>query len=83
MKRVVVLACIVMASIVASTWTSLNAQQPAAAQGREGGAGRGAAPGVGAAQKVAANLFMIPVPAGTPRLRHGQRRRAGRYQAGQ
>ena len=60
MKRVIVLASIVMASIVASTWTSLNAQQPAAGQGREGGAGRGAAPGVGPAQKVANNLFMIP-----------------------
>jgi len=60
MKRVVVLASIVMASIVAATWTGLSAQQPAAGQGREGGAGRGAAPGVGAAQKVANNLFMIP-----------------------
>jgi cyclase len=46
MKRVVVLGIIVMASIMTSAWVTLVAQQPAQ--------------GVGAAQKVANNLFMIP-----------------------
>lgn len=59
MRRVVVLGSIVMASVAASAWTSLSAQQPAQGQGGgRGGAAAGA--GVGAIQKVANNLYMIP-----------------------
>jgi cyclase len=56
MKRVLVLGTIVMTSVMASIL--VNAQQPAAAppQGRAGGP----AQGVGAIQKVAGNVYMIP-----------------------
>ena len=54
MRRVVVLGAVVAASILGSAWSTLRAQQPAAAPGR------GPAPGVGAIQKVAGNVYMIP-----------------------
>ena len=58
MKRLMVFAVIVMASVLATAWTNLTAQQPAApAPGRGGGA---PAQGVGAIQKVAGNVYMIP-----------------------
>ena len=60
MTRILVLGIIVLASVMTTAWTNLNAQQPPAGQGRDGGAGRGAAPGVGAAQKVAGNIYLIP-----------------------
>lgn len=61
MRRVFVLGSIVAASLVTVAWGTLSAQQPAAGQGRAGGAGRGAAGGgVGAIQKVASNVYMIP-----------------------
>src|SRR5512145_1832482 len=53
MRRLVVLGVIVFTCVLAAAWTNLNAQQPAAA-------GRGPAPGVGAIQKVAGNVYMIP-----------------------
>ena len=57
MRRVLVLGTIVMASVLTSVWATVNAQQPAAApQGRAGGP----PPGVGAIQKVATNLYMVP-----------------------
>jgi glyoxylase-like metal-dependent hydrolase (beta-lactamase superfamily II) len=63
MKRVMVLGGIVFTFVLAAAWTSMTAQQaPAAGQGREGAAGRGAAPGggVGAIQKVTGNIYWIP-----------------------
>ena len=60
MRRLFVLGVILMASVLATAWTNLKAQQPAAGQGREAGPGRGAAQGVGAIQKVAGNVYMIP-----------------------
>jgi cyclase len=61
MRRAFVLGVIVMASAMATAWTSLIAQQPPAGQGREAGPARGGAPpGVGPIQKVTADLYMIP-----------------------
>ena len=60
MRRLFVLGVILMASVLATAWTNLKAQQPAAGQGREAGPGRGAAQGVGVIQKVAGNVYMIP-----------------------
>jgi cyclase len=59
MRRVIVLGVLAIAGTTATAWTSLSAQQPAAGQA---GPGRGAAPaqGVGAIQKVAGNVYMIP-----------------------
>ena len=60
MKRLFVLGMIVAAGITAA----VNAQQPAAGQGREGGRGRGGGGGaaqvVGKIEKVAENLYMVP-----------------------
>ena len=56
MRRAIVLGLIVMASVAAAAWGTVNAQQPAPAPA----AGRGPAPGVGMIQKVKDNLFMIP-----------------------
>jgi glyoxylase-like metal-dependent hydrolase (beta-lactamase superfamily II) len=46
-----------MASVLATAWTNLKAQQPAAPAPGRGGA---AAQGVGQIQKVAGNVYMIP-----------------------
>jgi cyclase len=56
MRRVFVLGVIVAASVAGSAWSSLRAQQPAAPPA----GGRGPAPGVGAIQKVAGNVYMVP-----------------------
>jgi glyoxylase-like metal-dependent hydrolase (beta-lactamase superfamily II) len=50
-----------LACVLAAAWTDLTAQQPQqpAAPGAPA-AGRGPAPGVGAIQKVAGNVYMIP-----------------------
>jgi cyclase len=56
MRRVFVLGSIVFVCVLAAAWTNVTAQQqPAAPQ-----AGRGPAPGVGAIQKVAGNVYWIP-----------------------
>jgi cyclase len=61
MRRLFVLGFIVFVCVLAAAWTGVTAQQPPAGQGREGAAGRGgAAQGVGAIQKVAGNVYMIP-----------------------
>ena len=61
MRRLFVLGFIVFVCVLAAAWTGVTAQQPPAGQGREGAAGRGAAAqGVGAIQKVAGNVYMIP-----------------------
>jgi glyoxylase-like metal-dependent hydrolase (beta-lactamase superfamily II) len=59
MKRTYVLGLIVVAGVLSSALATVGAQQPGAAAPQ--GAGRGAAGGgVGAIQKVANNLYMIP-----------------------
>src|SRR5512134_769796 len=58
MKRVFVLGSIVFVCVLAAAWTNVTAQQPAAPGGAAGG--RGPAPGVGAIQKVAGSVYMIP-----------------------
>src|SRR5687767_5901655 len=61
MRRVLVLGSIVFVCVLAAAWTSVTAQQQApAGPGREGTAGRGPAPGVGAIQKAAGNVYWIP-----------------------
>jgi len=58
MRRVIVLGAVVAASILGSAWSTLRAQQPALPPAP----GPVAAPaqGVGAIQKVAGNVYMIP-----------------------
>src|SRR5687768_7697069 len=53
MRRVFVLGSIVLVCVLAAAWTNVTAQQPPAA-------GRGPAPGVGAIQKAAGNVYWIP-----------------------
>jgi len=61
MKRTYVLGVIVLAGAVAAGAASLLAQQPPAGQGRQGGGGGGPAfAPVGAIEKVANNLYMVP-----------------------
>ena len=59
MRRLAVLGVIVFTCVLAAAWTNLTAQQPPAGQ-PPAPAGRGAAPGVGAIQKVAGNVYMVP-----------------------
>lgn len=66
MKRVYVLAAVVMAGIVATAAAGLSAQQPAAPAGQGQGRGGGApAAGVSAIAKVADNLYQVPGAGGT------------------
>jgi cyclase len=60
MKRISILAVLVVAGALATTWNAISAQAPAG-QGQPPAAGRGPAPqGVGAIQKVTGNVYMIP-----------------------
>jgi cyclase len=58
MKRAVILGSIVLVCVLAAAWTSVTAQQAPA--GQPATAGRGPAPGVGAIQKAAGNVYWIP-----------------------
>jgi len=61
MRRVMVLGSVVLAGAMATAVATVGAQQaPAAPPAGQAPAGRGPAPGVGAIQKVADNLYMIP-----------------------